>query len=356
MLNAMQEVLGFSDVEIDAAVKNSQLLSIEIELASRCNLRCIYCYAGKNLFREGELELEEIFDAISQAKALGARKIIYVGAGEPLLDVKLRDILHYAHRLGLAQVLFTNATLINAEIARMLYANEVTPIVKFPSMKQEVFDKLAGCEGAYTSMMRGLDLLRKTGYPDERHHLGIEAIMTTYTAGDLPSIWRWARNNNIIPYVECITHKGSAIEHHDIFMNKGQTRDLFETLSGIDRDEFGITWDPCPPIAGFFCKRHLYSCTLNSQGFVQPCVGIDIKLGNIRTEKLTSILQSSNVMRELSQIRTTIKGPCKTCDHHNDCYGCRGNAYNIMGDYLESDPTCWRVTNETTACSADLKK
>lgn len=356
MIQKMQRVLGFSDEEIAIAQKNKQLLSMEIELSSRCNLHCLYCYVGKNLFREDELEQEEIFDAISQAKALGARKIIYVGAGEPLLDIKLRDIIHYVHKLSMEHVLFTNGTLINAEMARLLFESKVVPVVKYSSMKEELFDRLAGSEGAYSSMMRGLKYLRKAGYPDEQHPIGIEAIATTYTMNEIPSIWRWARKNNIIPYVECVTHKGSAVEHSDIFPNKEAVRDLFESLAKIDKEEFGLNWDVCPPIAGFFCKRHLYSCTLNSQGFIQPCVGIDIQLGNIRAEKLASILQNSREMRELSNIRNNIKGPCKTCDYHDNCYGCRGNAYNMTGDYLASDPTCWRIKDEAFTCSADCKK
>lgn len=356
MLRKMQGILGFSDEEITLALNRKQLLSMEIELASRCNLHCVYCYAGNNLFREDELEQEEIFDAISQAKALGARKIIYVGAGEPLLDVKLRDIVHYVHKLGLEHVLFTNATLLNTEMARFLFENEVVVVVKYPTMNEELFDRLAGCQGAYASMMRGMSYLRKAGYPDERHYLGIESIVSTYTMEEIPAIWRWARSNNIIPYVECVTRKGAAINHRDLFPDKESIRLLFEMLAQIDKNEFAFTWDACPPIAGFFCKRHLYSCTLNSQGFIQPCVGIDIKLGNIRTEKLASIMRNSKVMHELSRIRTTIKGPCKTCDYRNDCYGCRGNAYSLTGDYLASDPTCWRIKDEAFTCSANCKK
>lgn len=355
-MQSMRDILGFSDKDIAGASKNRQLLSMEVEFGSRCNLRCSYCYSGKNLFRENELELEEIFDAVSQAKALGARKIIYVGAGEPLLDIKLRDVIHYVHKLGLNQVLFTNATLIDAGLAEYFFRHDVVLIVKHVSMNEEVFDRLAGCQGTYAAMQRGLHYLREAGYPDRRHPLGIEAVICTCNAAEIPALWRWARDNKIIPYVECVTRKGSAVEHNDLFPDKETTRRLFETLAQIDRDEFGITWEPCPPIAGFFCKRHLYSCTLNSQGFIQPCVGIDLKIGSIRKEKLAVILQNSKVLQELSNIRTTIKGACKTCRYHMDCYGCRGNAYNITGDYLASDPMCWRVNNESFTRSSRCQK
>jgi MoaA/NifB/PqqE/SkfB family radical SAM enzyme len=38
----------------------------------------------------------------------------------------------------------------------------------------------------------------------------------------------------------------------------------------------------------------------------------------------------------------TFKGPCANCDLADGCYGCRGTAFQVTGDYLASDPLCWR--------------
>ena len=73
----------FSRAEIAAAVKNKRLLSMEIELSLHCNFSCPYCYAGKDEL-ENELTPGEIRDVISQAKELGAKKIILLG-GEPMI-------------------------------------------------------------------------------------------------------------------------------------------------------------------------------------------------------------------------------------------------------------------------------
>jgi len=356
VIQKTQEIMGFKDEEIECAVKNGRLLSLEIEFSSRCNLRCIYCYCGKNLFRNNELELEEMFDAISQAKALGARKIIYVGAGEPLLDVKLRDVIHYVHKLGLEHILFTNATLVDPDMARFFYEHNVAVIVKYTSMNPEIYDWLAGVSGAHESMQRGMNFLFEAGYPDKIHHLGIETIICNQNINELPSLWRWARKSNIVPYVECMTYEGLAMERADIYPKKEAVRVLFDTLSKIDAEEFEFWWKPHPPIAAFSCKRHLYSCMVNSQGFIQPCVGIDIKAGNIRKEKLAHILRNSKTLRELSRIREIIKGPCRNCKDRMECYGCRGTAYSFTGDYLASDPTCWRIKDEAFTDLACSKK
>lgn len=356
MIQKTRDIFGFRDDQIKLARENNQLLSLEIEFSSRCNLRCVYCYAGGNLFRDNELELEEMFDVISQAKALGAKKIIYIGAGEPLLDNKLPSVISYVHKLGLGHILFTNATLINFELANLFYKHNLVVVVKHSSMNQETFDSLSASSGSYEAMRRGLNYLLKAGYPDNDHHLGIEAIISNLNLKDIPDLWRWARKNNIFPYMECMTYKGSAVARHDLYPDKRTIQSLFEKLSQIDLEEFGLYWNPYPPIAGFACRRHLYSCLVNSQGFVQPCVGIDVKVGSIREQKLSEIIKNSVVLQELSRIRDNIKGQCKECEHHLECYGCRGTAYSLTGDYLASDPTCWRIKNEASIDLSGSKK
>jgi radical SAM protein with 4Fe4S-binding SPASM domain len=241
--------------------------------------------------------------------------------------------------------------LISSELANFFYKHNLTVVVKYPSLRKETFDLLASSEGSYEAMHRGLNYLFKAGYPDEGHHLGIEAIISKLNQKEIPELWRWARKNNIFPYMECMTYKGSAVVRRDLYPGKEAIQALFEKLSQIDIEEFGLYWNPYPPIAGFACRRHLYSCLVNSQGFIQPCVGIDIKIGNIRNNKLSDIIKNSQVFKELSGIRDNIKGQCKECEYHLECYGCRGTAHALTGDYLASDPTCWRVKN---AASIDI--
>jgi radical SAM protein with 4Fe4S-binding SPASM domain len=90
---------------------------------------------------------------------------------------------------------------------------------------------------------------------------------------------------------------------------------------------------------------------VTANGDVMPCVGVTIPLGNIRNQGLAEILKNSEVVRNLKKYRETIKGPCGSCEKSEECYGCRGAAYQITGDYLASDPTCWR--NMGAACASE---
>ncbi|MFW6256302.1 MAG: SPASM domain-containing protein, partial [Candidatus Sumerlaeota bacterium] len=143
-------------------------------------------------------------------------------------------------------------------------------------------------------------------------------------------------------YFEMITFQGNAKDRRDLNVSVERLQDLFERLQEIDREEYGNEWKAHPPIAGLNCSRHEYSCTVTSRGYVLPCVGVDVYVGNIRHDSLKNILATSPVISSLRGIRKNIKGVCRSCPEASICYGCRGMAYHLSGDFLAPDPLCWR--------------
>ena len=47
-------------------------------------------------------------------------------------------------------------------------------------------------------------------------------------------------------------------------------------------------------------------------------------------------------MSKVIEIKDHIEGGCKTCEYGEECYGCRGNAYQLTGNPFAEDPDCWR--------------
>ena len=335
--------LGFSDDTISQCVENRGLLSMELEFTRKCNLRCIYCYADSGEPSTDELTLEELRSVILQAKELGARKIILLGGGEPLVYKELPEVIRYIHSLGLQQYLFTNGTLITGDYARFLREHEVSVIIKNNSRIPHVQDMLAGVPGSSAAIRRGLAFLQEAGYPSADVMLGIQTVICRQNLEELPDMWRWARRHGVAPYFEIITQQGRAKDHEELAVPVPALKTLFEKLAAIDEEEFDVAWSSRPTIAAFSCKRHLYSCLVNSRGFVQPCTGVDMPVGNVREQSLSGILDASEIIRDLRNIYQKIEGPCRTCEHNSECYGCRGNAYQMTGSYLATDPTCWRL-------------
>jgi radical SAM protein with 4Fe4S-binding SPASM domain len=331
----------FSNEEVAEAVRNGKLLSMEIEFNSICNFRCMYCYAAENGQRSNELTVEQFQDVITQAKDLGARKIIVLG-GEPMLYPSILDMLRFIRDLDMDVELFTNGSGITPEMAQTLYGMRVRVVLKMNTFNEKIQDTLSGRKGAYDQIRRAFDNLKQAGYPSADRFMGVSTVVCRQNIDELPKLWVWLRDQNIAPYFEMITPQGGARDNSALDINTKEAEEFFHKIAELDRTKYGHHWEPRPPLVGGVCLRHQFSCAVNSEGYVQPCVGVTIPIGNVREKKLADILKDSEVVSDLKSYRSMIKGPCGNCDHISECYGCRGAAYQLTGDYLASDPLCWR--------------
>ena len=338
--------LEFTEEEIKKSVAGDRLLSIEIEFSRICNFRCSYCYVPEKKECKGELSKDEIKDVILQAKELGTRKIIILG-GEPSIYPHLSEMLNFIDRHGFDIEMFTNGTGVNAELAQLLAELKVRLVLKLNSRNREVQDRLAGKEGAYDIIQSAFGHLKDAGYPSDDLFLALSTIICQPNFDELVDMWKWVREQKIEPYFEVITPQENALDNLWLSVDSIKVKELFAELSRIDQEKYGRDWEPQPPLAGNKCMRHQVSCLVTAIGDVMPCVGVTIPLDNIRKNKLGHILKNSEVMQNLKNYREMIKGECRDCDKAAECYGCRGAAYQLTGDYLASDPTCWRNQRKT---------
>lgn len=333
--------LEFSEQEIREAVAAGRLLSMEIEFSRICNFRCSYCYVADRIECRQELSRDEIKQAILQAKSLGARKIIILG-GEPSIYPHLVEMLRFLGREDLEIEMFTNGSGVDRALAAVLAEEKVRVVLKLNSRDETIQDQLAGKKGAFRIIHGALAALRQAGYPSAENFLAISTVICRQNIGELPAMWQWLREENIEPYFEVITPQANAQENTWLSVDSHELKELFSRLSAIDKERFGRVWEPQPPLVGNKCMRHQVSCVITATGDVMPCVGVTIALDNIRNNTLAHILKHSEVVNNLKNYRKMIKGACRTCEKAEECYGCRGAAYQLTGDYLASDPTCWR--------------
>jgi len=348
----------FSAQEIADAVKHKRLLSMEIELSLRCNFSCPYCYASKDEV-ENELTPEEIRDAIIQAKNLGAKKIIILG-GEPMIYPGFWAVVDFILTNGLVVELFTNGSVIDAPTAKKLFEKKINVVLKMNSFDKHLQDQLTGVDGSHAIIQDALNSLKTAGYAKgDDPFLAVSTIICKQNIGELFSFWGWLRAQNIIPYFEMITPQGNAAGNDWLYVEPQAVHKLFNDICKFDKEKYNIEWQPQPPLAGAKCMRHLFSCVVTSRGDVYPCVGVNVSVGNIRDRKLAEIIADSEVVGNLRDWRNTIKGPCRNCDKAQECYGCRGAAYQMTGDYLASDPLCWhneKRIDEIVRFPIDAKK
>jgi radical SAM protein with 4Fe4S-binding SPASM domain len=91
-------------------------------VTTRCNLHCFACPSHAPGARRADTPGGHfpwpLFQRLCpELVALGARKLVFVGKGEPLLHPKLPDMLRLAKQCGLHLILVTNGTLLNGRVA-----------------------------------------------------------------------------------------------------------------------------------------------------------------------------------------------------------------------------------------------
>lgn len=336
----------FSECEIQHAKQGNGLLSMEIELSLRCNFRCPYCYVPSKSDLEEELSVGEIKNVILQAKTLGAKKIILLG-GEPSIYPHISEIIQFLSKNDLSVEIFTNGSKITDAFAKKLFENQVRVVMKMNTFDENLQDLLSGRKGAYQIIHQALDILRHAGYPSEASTLAVSTIICRQNIDELPKMWQWLRDQDIIPYFEILTPQENAKQNTWLGVSPKELKTFFYTIAAIDAEKYNRNWEPQPPLLGSRCMRHQFSCLVTSKGNVNPCVGITKSMGNVRKQTLKYILANSKMLKDLKDYRNTIKGNCHDCAKSEDCYGCRGTAFQLTGDYLASDPMCWNNDKST---------
>ncbi len=331
----------FTDEEIIKATEHGRLLSMEIEFGTKCDFQCPYCYAKDDNFCHKELEVKQIEDIVLQAKALGARKIIILG-GEPLVYPHIFEVLSFFRDQDLETEMFTNGSQINEVVANALFDIGVNVVLKMNSFDNETQDMLTGIPGSHVMIKEAIENIQQAGYPSKDKYVAVSTIICQQNIEELADMWIWLRDRDIVPYFEMLTPQGEFNNHKWLKVDPLEVEKLFKEIAQIDKDKYGIIWDVQPPLVGNKCFRHHYSCFVTAGGDVMPCVGVTIPMGNIKSKTLKEILEVSEVIEDLKNYKNLIKGPCRTCDDLDHCYGCRGSAYQLTGDYLASDPLCWK--------------
>jgi radical SAM protein with 4Fe4S-binding SPASM domain len=323
---------------------SNRLLSIRLETNRSCNLRCRYCYARSGEDSRKVADFNVLKRIISEAKKLGIKSVVVIGGGEPTLYPDFKELISYIDSLGIIPLVFTNTVLMTEELAEFLYQHNVSVMGKLDSLRPEVQDYMAGREGAFEYLKKGLGNLLRAGFSKQIEpgelRLGISFVSNKINLGEIEDIWHFCRQTNIFPNMEILTPTGRANEElEDKLLTTEEIKEYKLKLLEIDRKNYGYNWLPYTPITASGCLQHLYSLYINLEGNVRPCAPTKLdehpalKIDgeypyNINRMSLKEIYDSK-LFEYVRNIDSTLEGRCGNCEYRKDCIGCRGYAYTI---------------------------
>jgi radical SAM protein with 4Fe4S-binding SPASM domain len=165
---------------------------LDIELTERCNNNCIHCSINLDENDEHhmlEMSTEFIKDVLQQAATLGCLSVRFTG-GEALIRADFEELYIYSRRLGLQVILFTNATLITEDTARLFRRIPPGKPIEITSygMSAISYEAVTRRKGTFKAFRRGIDYLMKYKIP-----FLIKIAVLPPNLNELDEAWEWAK-------------------------------------------------------------------------------------------------------------------------------------------------------------------
>ena len=330
----------YSTEEAWAARDNGQLLCLRLDTNYSCNLQCRYCYSTDDQSGMAPtMPIELAKRVVDEAKALGARSIIYLGGGEPLLYEYFWGLVEYMTRCEIIPVVFTNGTLVTPEIATRLSDVGASVVVKYDGPR-EIQDRLTG-KGSYDRIHRGYDYLYDALSARQSNgitRLGAAPCVCKTNRNVIGDLWRSWRRAGVYPNIERATCVGAA--DSDLVLSREDTCTLYEELRKIDEKEFGLPWKvPFSAIPAHSCFVSLAGCHVKADGSVCLCPELP-PVATLKEKSLSEALSSPGIA-ESRLIEHMIREPCRSCRYFRHCVGgCRSKAHQYWHDNNGPDPFC----------------
>lgn len=316
--------LNFSDLPI---------LS-EIALSYRCNLSCVFCYAGcacgKNdpTYRE-QLSTDDAKRILDIIRLDAQVPSVSFTGGEPTLRDDLEELIKYArHDLGMRVNLITNGTLVDARRAVSLKdAGLNSAQVSLEAPDEELHDRLTRVRGSFARTVAAVKHIKETGLTVHtnttvnRMNMGSAADMPEFVAS--LGLERFSMNM-VIPVGSSVTGGGDV----NVFYRE-MPEILRDVIDRADRCGVEFMWySPTPicifnPIQYNLGNKGCAACdgllSVSPAGDVLPCSSWSEPVGNLLKDGFSKVWNSA--WAKSLRNKDFAADMCKGCEDFALCQG-----------------------------------
>ncbi len=338
---------------------------VSYSITRKCNLKCKHCYSDSvDQAAPDELSTKEAFKLMDELSRWGIGLLIIDG-GEPLCRDDLLDVLKYASSKGIRTTIGSNATLISeASAGELLNAGVMAVAISIDGADARTHDSFRGVNGAFEQTLKGIEACRNVGLPFQ-----LNMVIRKESLPQLEDMLRLALDlgANAAEFFDLVAAGRAKEECRGQVLSLDERKQAMEWLAEAQEDCPILIRVPGCPIYPLLLQqkqiqpKHFPKDLLRrvpyydrgcaagmpmgyimvlSNGEVNPCMLLQVNLGNIREQSIMSIWDNSPVLAELRQ-RELLKGKCGDCSYAVKCSGCRGRAYEETGDMMAADPGCW---------------
>jgi len=273
-----------------------------VELTSRCNERCIHCYAESSPEENDFLSSEEVCRTLDVCRTLGRPFVQFTG-GDPLIHRDLLKIVAHAHALDFACIeIYTNGLLLTDKLLAALVPYKPRLSFSIYADSAEVHDAITRLPGSWLRTLEAMQRALKAGF---EIRAGIVLMPENLECAE-----------RMHAFLDRRLGLAASSIHFDAVnrVGRGQLMSLAEKIEIVPSHAPSSG----PERAGKLC--------LAANGDLYPCIfARHLQLGNIRTQSLQEILADLDRRKPASPSAER----WNLCSDRLSCGDCRIVAYTI---------------------------
>jgi radical SAM protein with 4Fe4S-binding SPASM domain len=317
------------------------LTSLQIELTSRCNERCVHCYIPHEN-KISDIDPALYYNVLDQCRDMGLLSLTLSG-GEPMLHPQFLDFLRKAKEYDFSINILTNLTLLNGDIIAEMKANRLSSVqVSLYSMVPEIHDTITQVPGSFVKTRDAILRLIAADIP-----LQISCPTMKQNRDSYVDVLNWAHAHRVRAVTDYIMmarydHTTGNLDNRLSLDEVGRVingiiendRGYQKEVSGADFDERDQRDRSDDPVCGVCIS----SICMVANGNVYPCAGWqDYIVGNVAETPLQEIWDTSPKVQYLRSLRKRDFPKCTDCLDRGFCAMCmvRNANENPDGDPLK---------------------
>ena len=280
---------------------------MEVSPITACNVNCRFCRkkaeSADYYRRAKDLSDDRWYEVLAQAVAMGTRRILFRGGGEPLLKRRLLTRLFpLVKEKGVVCTLLTNGTLIDESLAEGFVRSGWNEIIfSLHGGDAETHDYITDLPGSFARVTQALERLNrcKSLLKSRTPYLSFHVVLTKRSFRRIDKIIEFARSHRVGNMGVFPMHNAPYPDYvKELEMSGEDRRQYRDLVPGFKKllDSYGIHHDfqmayqgvpegaPAPPAPGappdpaalpalarVPCYFPWYYATITPNGFISPC-------------------------------------------------------------------------------------
>lgn len=323
-----------------------RLASLEFEITSRCNERCIHCYIPNGKKDAGfDMSFEKFKYILDQFASMGGIHVTLSG-GEALLNRDIIKMLRYCREKDLMISLLTNLTYMRDDLVPILKEVNVSLVqVSLYSMDPAIHDTITTVKGSFVRTKAAIEKLHDADVPVQ-----ISCPLMKANKEGYGKVLKYAKSLRMSAQTDYIMMGESNFDTSNLAnrLSLEETGKVIEDILEYDQD-YQQEMEEIEPVSTIdmeeykempLCGAGINDLCVTVNGDIYPCSGWQAYVvGNVFRNSLRDIWEKSSMLEAVRKVKRKDFPKCLSCAAKDYCNMC------LVRNFNESHGDMFKINN-----------